>query len=523
MNADRLLQHFEQISEAPDAVARLRAFVVKAAISGHFAGTLDASEWRPCTIAECATIWNGRAYKRQELLSQGTPIIRIQNLNQSDSWYYSDLNLGEEKYCNKGDLLYAWSGTFGPYIWKGGKCIYHYHIWKLNLKDHVDKRYFFYVLSGLTADIKAEAHGLMLPHMTKKRMEAWPLSLPALAEQHRIVAKVDELMALCSELEAAQTTREKRRDRLVAATLHRLNNGDAEPESEATFKRNAGFYFNHLPRLTTKPEHIEQLRQAILNLAVRGKLVEQDPEDEPAADILTRIAEARAQIQGNAERVKKGRLPMKAATQTPSGWEVVPFDDLLFELRTGPFGSSLHKKDYVVGGTPVVNPASIQNGRIVPIAKMAVGPKTLERLATFKLRRDDVVMARRGEMGRCAVVSDGEAGWLCGTGSLILRFTHDVFSDFIVKLMAAPVSREYLGGASVGATMQNLNQRILREMPVGVPPLAEQNRIVEKVDELMALCDELKNSIGRAANNRGLLLEPILELSHTTGAVPGAA
>ena len=114
--------------------------------------------------------------------------------------------------------------------------------------------------------------------------------LPPLAEQHRIVAKVDELMALCDQLEAAKTAREQSRDRLVVASLHRLNSPADTAETDTpnlparrtdAFRDHARFVFDHLPRLTTRPEHIKQLRQTILNLAVRGKLVPQDPSDEP--------------------------------------------------------------------------------------------------------------------------------------------------------------------------------------------------------------------------------------------------
>jgi hypothetical protein len=95
-----------------------------------------------------------------------------------------------------------------------------------------------------------------------------------------------------------------------------------------------------------------------------------------------------------------------------TGWQAATIEQVLVELQTGPFGSSLHQSDYQIGGIPVINPASIQNERIVSIDKMAVGATTLDRLATFKLRAGDIVMARRGEMGRCAVVTEREAGWL---------------------------------------------------------------------------------------------------------------
>ncbi|HRI39619.1 MAG TPA: hypothetical protein PLO50_13770, partial [Nitrospira sp.] len=121
--------------------------------------------------------------------------------------------------------------------------------------------------------------------LPKNKMDRIPVALPPLSEQHCIVAKVDELMALCDRLEAAQAERESRRDRLVASSLHRLNNGaDAD-----AFRDHARFYFKHLPRLTTRTDHIQQLRQTILNLAVRGKLVPQDPNDEPAFELYDRL------------------------------------------------------------------------------------------------------------------------------------------------------------------------------------------------------------------------------------------
>ena len=193
-----------------------------------------------------------------------------------------------------------------------------------------------------------------------------------------------------------------------------------------------------------------------------------------------------------------------------AGWQAVTIEQVLVELQTGPFGSSLHQSDYQVGGVPVVNPASIQNENIVPIEKMAVGVATLNRLSTFKLKAGDIVMGRRGEMGRCAVVTDREAGWLCGTGSLVLRLPQCVYARFFVLLIGSPYVREYLGGSAVGATMQNLNQAILLSLVIGLPPLAEQHRIVTKVDELMALCDGLETSLTTADDTCCRLLGALL-------------
>ena len=257
-------------------------------------------------------------------------------------------------------------------------------------------------------------------------------------------------------------------------------------------------------RISDADDAIPRLRRFVLDLAVRGKLVEQDAGDETAAELLKRIAKEKARL------VKAGEIPPAKAFDLPTAndlafpvprhWHPVFVATILNELQTGPFGSSLHQSDYRLGGIPVINPASLQNEQIVPIDKMAVDEKTLERLASFKLRSGDIVMARRGEMGRCAIVTETEAGWLCGTGSLILRPSALIYAQFLVLVIGSPFGREYLGNSSVGATMQNLNQAILLNLAFGLPPLAEQHRIVAKVDELMALCDRLQQArAGREA------------------------
>lgn len=265
----------------------------------------------------------------------------------------------------------------------------------------------------------------------------------------------------------------------------------------------------YFDRICDAPHAVWRLRRFVLDLAVRGKLIEQDPRDEPASELLKRIQAEKARL------VKEGKINLEKppAPASPNDlafalrpkWQAVRISQILVELQTGPFGSSLHQSDYQKGGIPVINPASIKNERLVPIDRMAVGPATLKRLATFKLRAGDIVMARRGEMGRCAVVTKLEEGWLCGTGSLILRLPSCVCGRFFVLLIGSPFVREYLGGSAVGATMQNLNQSILLNLIVGLPPLAEQHRIVAKVDELMALCDRLEAARAERESRRDRL------------------
>jgi type I restriction enzyme S subunit len=185
------------------------------------------------------------------------------------------------------------------------------------------------------------------------------------------------------------------------------------------------------------------------------------------------------------------------------------------ELRTGPFGSSLHQSDYVYGGIPIVNPMHIEAGRIHPSQKHRVSEETAERLSEFRLSIGDVVLGRRGEVGRCAVVQANQVGWLCGTGSLIVRPRQGIASDFLQGLLSSDAVVKHLTAESVGTTMVNLNQRILLDLDIVVPPRKEQNRIVEKLEELLSDLDagvaELKVAQRKLTQYRQSLLKAAVE------------
>ena len=156
------------------------------------------SAWKSVRLIDICELINGRAYNKQELLDAGpTPVLRVGNFFTNRNWYYSDLTLDADKYCDDGDLLYAWSASFGPRIWDGGRVIYHYHIWKI-IPDQelIDKKFLYYFLDFDKEKIQAEqGAGTTMVHVTKGAMEQRPLLLPPLPEQKRIVAILDEAFA----------------------------------------------------------------------------------------------------------------------------------------------------------------------------------------------------------------------------------------------------------------------------------------------------------------------------------------
>jgi type I restriction enzyme S subunit len=379
VNAARLIENFERISEVPGAVPRLRRFILDLAVRGKLVEQnprddpatdlvdriraakarlvedgeirkqqacqpIETNEvpfevpdsWALVRLGQALELFNGRAFKPSEWDKSGLPIIRIQNLNNADTPFnFCATSVPEKFHVKTGDFLISWSGTpgtsFGAHIWDRGHAILNQHIFRAKLIGDVFLPPFLKLaINSRLLELIDQAHGgAGLQHITKPKLERLPLTLPPLAEQHRIVAKVDELMALCDRLEAAQVDRETRRDRLVAASLHRLNNGaDAD-----AFREHARFHLRHLPRLVTRAEHIHRLRQTIFNLAVRGQLVPQEPDDELASKLLKRIQaereeliRARALKRDNGEsRWSEDDIPFNL----PPTWKWVPLQSLI--------------------------------------------------------------------------------------------------------------------------------------------------------------------------------------------------
>ena len=161
-------------------------------------------------------------------------------------------------------------------------------------------------------------------------------------------------------------------------------------------------------------------------------------------------------------------------------------------LKTGPFGSALHKEDYVDDGIPVINPMHINDGRIMPTSSVSISADKADELKDFRLITGDVIIARRGVMGRCAVVTEVENSWLCGTGSIILRPTKDILPKYLQICLSSPDVVAALEHQSVGSTMVNINQGILLGLEIIIPSIPEQHEIVRRVETFFAFADRLE-------------------------------
>ena len=188
----------------------------------------------------------------------------------------------------------------------------------------------------------------------------------------------------------------------------------------------------------------------------------------------------------------------------PYGYDKVALSDLA-DIKIGPFGSLLHKEDYIEGGHPLLNPSHIMDGKISPDDKLTISDEKYEELSAYQLKTGDVVMGRRGEMGRCAVVS--EEGFLCGTGSILIRTKGEVTADYIQKIISFPSFKKTIEDMAVGQTMPNLNVPIVASFQIIKPPMEVQDSYYAFVEQV----DKSKVAVQKALTETQLLFDSLMQ------------
>lgn len=199
-------------------------------------------------------------------------------------------------------------------------------------------------------------------------------------------------------------------------------------------------------------------------------------------EISSVIEHRQRQLQKLDELVKARFVEMFGdPVSNPYGYDKVALSDLA-DIKIGPFGSLLHKEDYIEGGHPLLNPSHIVDGKISPDDKLTISDEKYEELSAYQLKIGDVVMGRRGEMGRCAVVP--KDGFLCGTGSIIIRTKGEVTPDYIQKIISFPSFKKIIEDMAVGQTMPNLNVPIVSRFQIIKPPMEVQDRYYKLVAQI---------------------------------------
>lgn len=220
-------------------------------------------------------------------------------------------------------------------------------------------------------------------------------------------------------------------------------------------------------------------------------LSEQQRIVERIEELFAKLDEAKERLQEVADSfaVRKAAILHKAFTGELIGKKIeqlVPLESLVDLIKIGPFGSALHESDYIENGIPLVNPKHIVQQHIVPQSKISISEEKAEELSSYKLKENDIVLGRRGEMGRCAPISNREENWICGTGSMIIRLKKEYDAKLYSLILGSQATVTYLENSAVGSTLKNLNEKIVRKIPVPQFSNEEQHEIVRLIDDLLA-------------------------------------
>jgi type I restriction enzyme S subunit len=572
--ADRLLALYDQVAEAEDAIPRLRRFVLDLAVRGKLVEQ-DPSDEPAAELLKRIAKEKARLVKAKAIRSP-KPQEPIEALERScalprGNWAWARLN-------DMGRLSGGMTPSMNRHDYWGGKVIWlspkdiksnevstsELKITELGLAEtrleaypvgclfivarsgilkrtlpvainrqpaasnqdlkvlvpylNGMERYLQIMLSGFEAFILKDLvkTGTTVQSLKYDEFQRQPFPIPPLAEQQRIVAKVDDLMTLCDQLEQARAGRDAVRDRLTAATWARLT----APETDAeTFPTHACFALHTLHTLTTRPSQIKTLRQTILNLAMRGKLVEQDPNDESAGKLLAQDIPLPAGYKRRRKILKASAVDASQGLlgPVPATWSYLTIQDLfdqnvVVDYADGNHGSLYPRSsEFGSDGVNFISAKDLSDGRVNWQTCSKLNEARASQLAKGWAKTGDVLLTHNATVGRVARVIEEVEPFLLGTSVTFYRLNPIALnSSYFYYVLQSPVWQGQLEAIMAQTTRNQVSIQKQASFFVPLPPLAEQHRIVAKVDALMALCDQLESSLNIATTARSRLLEALL-------------
>ncbi len=561
MKLETFFEKFDQFADAPDAVAKMRELVLELAVHGKVADQ-DArdepaakllqrlvayklanplsgrsgrskeepvenepnSEYMPAnwvntTIGEVLYVIRGASPRPkgdpQYFSETRTPYhwVKISDIRKhgqngllmDTDEFLTEAGMRKSVLLPKGTLVLTNSATIGVPIVLGieGCCIHDGYLAFPNFPHGLlSQKFLLYLFHTLKKHAERNARGLAQLNLNTELVRSFPFGLPPLAEQKRIVAKVDELMALCDRLALQQQERETRHAALARASLARF--------ADAPTPANLHFLFH--PSYAIPPA---DLRKSILTLAVQGKLVPQDPNDEPADELFERIQAERAEQE--AKGAYKSSRPLEPIEETeepfklPVEWKWARLRSLVFTL-----GDGLHGTPEYSDGTDCyfINGNNLVDGRIV----IKPQTKTVSLDEAKKHRKpmtlSTVLVSINGTLGSVAFYNNENV--ILGKSACYFNLASLVDKHFARRVIESPYFVNYASENATGTTIRNLGLKAMNYFPFTLPPLAEQRRIVAKVEQLMTLVDALETQLAASrATAANLLSALVAELTGT--------
>lgn len=567
MNLKTFIENFDAIAEAPDGIPKLRSLILDLAVRGKLVPHTPDDEpasvlieralknrekltsenkiskrqpqpsvrkeeipfelpegWECIRFGEITDIVSG-VTKGRKLAGRETalyPYLRVANVQRG----YLDLEVIKEieipmeeleKYrLQIGDVLLTEGGDWDKLgrstIWQGEieDCIHQNHVFRARpLDNDILPEWIVMFTNSATGrqyfeSAAKQTTNLASINMTQLRF--YPFVVPPIAEQKRIVAKVNELMALCDRYEAAKQTRDNLRQKLRGSAIASLMNAETDEELDADW----AFVRDNWQNLSQQPEDVEGLRQSILQLAVQGKLLPQEPSDDSASVLLEKINFSRRlkwEKKQLEEFSKKGKKPSNETWKAkypepdsldvndlpniPESWEWCSLSSIAEHIVDG----THHTPTYVDNGIPFISAKDIINGQIhFEHCRMIPETEYMALSQRCNPQIGNLLVTKSGTIGRVAIVKTGEKFTLFESVALV-PLLDLVEPDYIAHVAYLSCSGEFGKTNQKGMAVRHLHLKELRQLPIPLPPLAEQKRIVAKIHELMQLCDQLEASL----------------------------
>ncbi|MBD2389790.1 restriction endonuclease subunit S [Aphanizomenon flos-aquae NRERC-008] len=553
MKLETFFKHFDLLAEAPNGVQKLRELILDLAVRGKLVPQ-DANDEPAAVLLERIKKEKERLVK--EKIQKVRTTSKIDNseipfelpknwmwvnldsyvlivMGQSpDSTYYNNHKKGLPFYQGKSDfnnlyptprvwceiplkiaeendiLISVRAPVGSTNICQEKSCIGR-GLAALRSIDNTNNFYLLYFLRAFEKKISEMGVGSTFKAISKTNLETFKIAVPPLNEQKRIVIKVDELMKLCDELEARQKKKQETRILINNAALNKL----LTAETPETFTKNWQRISDNFDILYSAPENIGKLRQAILQLAVMGKLVPQNANDEPAAVLLERIKKEKERLVKEGKVKKEKSLPAikddEIPYDLPIGWEWVRLGEICSF-----FGGYAFKSDSYVelSSNQVIRLGNVKNDKIMlEQSPVYITDEIAFENEKFLIRKGDILITMTGTKNKrdycfTSVVEDkhiADKNLYLNQRVGSLRISETLFIQLVNIFLKSSMILDLLFSSETGTANQgNIGVDAIRNLPFPLPPLAEQKRIVTKVDKLMKLCDELETKLTQTQTER---------------------
>ncbi|TAM21980.1 MAG: restriction endonuclease subunit S [Rhodanobacter sp.] len=551
-----LLSNLDVLATAPGGVARLRELILTLAVQGKLvpqdaadepAGVLlekilaekerlvaegkikrgkplaEVSEeetrfelpngWAWARIADLALPQAGFAFKSTGFneISQGLPLIRIRDVGDNNPTTFFSGDYREEFCVASGDWLISMDGEFRVREWSGPLALLNQRVTRLLFYGaDVFQPFVSSALQFKLTELQGTKAYTTVDHLSGGQIANSVIALPPLAEQSRIVTRVEELMQLCDALEAKGRLEATQHARLVSTLLATL----AGSPSPAALAENWQRVSTHFDLLLDRPEAVDALEQTLLQLAVRGLLVPQDPQDEPASALLARIRAEKDRLiaEGKIKRDK----PLAAIAEEekpfglPVGWEWVRFDELIHPQKPIAYGVLVPGPD-VSTGVPFVRIADLSLVSPPDRPEKTITPEVDAKFQRTRLEGGEILMGVVGSIGKLGIAPETWAGANIARAICRIVPADAGLHDFVLFLLQTKFMQDSFAGDTRTLAQPTLNVGLIRAALTPMPPPTEQSRIVARVASLRRLCFELRQRLTASQSTQAQLAAALVE------------